>query len=144
MDVTADRARVEPEIEKDVDNVAMEGDMESDPALARERQLESVQPWQEQLTVRGMVAALLIGFIYTVIVLKIALTTGLVPTLNVSTALVAFLALRGWTHGLARLGIKSRRFTRQENTIIQACADSCYTIASAGTSRHPVLRNFRV
>ena len=95
MDVTADRTRVAPEIEKDFDDVAMEGDMESDPALARERQLEPVQPWQEQLTVRGMVAALLIGFIYTVIVMKIALTTGLVPTLNVSTALVAFLALRG-------------------------------------------------
>ncbi|XP_044961131.1 iron-phytosiderophore transporter YSL15-like isoform X2 [Hordeum vulgare subsp. vulgare] len=132
MDVTADRTRVAPEIEKEVDDIAMEGDMESDPALARERQLEPVQPWQEQLTVRGMVAALLIGFIYTVIVMKIALTTGLVPTLNVSTALVAFLALRGWTRGLARLGISSRPFTRQENTIIQACADSCYTIASAG------------
>ncbi|XP_048539993.1 iron-phytosiderophore transporter yellow stripe 1-like [Triticum urartu] len=75
MDVTADRTRVAPEIEKDVDDVAMEGDMESDPALARERQLEPVQPWQEQLTVRGMVAALLIGFIYTVIVMKIALST---------------------------------------------------------------------
>jgi len=124
----ADRGQVAPEIEK----APTEGDMESDPALSRERELEAVQPWQDQLTVRGMVAALVIGSVYSVIVMKLVLTTGLVPTLSVSTALVSFLALRGWTHALHRLGIASRPFTRQENTIIQACANGCYTIATSG------------
>ena len=79
-----------------------------------------------------MVAALLIGFIYTVIVLKLVLTTGLLPTMNVSAALLSFLALRGWTRLLDRFGIVSRPFTRQENTIVQTCGVACYTIAFAG------------
>ncbi|KAL6634843.1 hypothetical protein ACP70R_027514 [Stipagrostis hirtigluma subsp. patula] len=90
------------------------------------------QPWREQLTARGMVAALLIGFVYTVIVMKLILTTGLVPTLNVSVALLAFLAIRGWTGALARLGVASAPFTRQENTVVQTCAVACYTLALGG------------
>ncbi|KAF7085283.1 hypothetical protein CFC21_088731 [Triticum aestivum] len=132
MDVIApDRTKIAPEIDRDE---ALEGDRESDPALAstREWQLEAMPRWQDELTVRGMVAALLIGFIYTVIVMKIALTTGLVPTLNVSAALLSFLALRGWTRLLDRFGIVSRPFTRQENTIVQTCGVACYTIAFAG------------
>ncbi|CAN6279378.1 unnamed protein product [Urochloa humidicola] len=117
-----------PEIEKCVADAV---DVESDPAAAaagRRGEDESVPPWREQVTVRGLVAALLIGFVYTVIVLKLALTTGIVPTLNVSAALLAFLALRGWTRALGRLrlglggGAAPRPFTRQENTVVQTCA----------------------
>ncbi|TVU15027.1 hypothetical protein EJB05_38527, partial [Eragrostis curvula] len=107
-------------------------DMESEPAAAARREAERVPPWREQITARGMVAALLIGFVYTVIVMKLSLTTGLVPTMNVSAALLAFLALRGWTRVLDRLGIASRPFTRQENTVVQTCAVACYTIGFAG------------
>ncbi|XBH63469.1 hypothetical protein VPH35_117434 [Triticum aestivum] len=76
--------------------------------------------------------ALLIGFVLTVIILKLALSTGIIPTLNVSAALLAFLALRGWTHVLGRLGVPSRAFTRQENTVVQTCAVACYTMGFGG------------
>ncbi|CAM0945012.1 unnamed protein product [Alopecurus aequalis] len=112
------------------------GDVESEPvsaAAARERQhADNVPPWREQVTARGLVAALLIGFVYTVIILKLALTTGIIPTLNVSAALLAFLALRGWTRVLRRLGVASRPFTRQENTVVQTCAVACYTMGFGG------------
>jgi hypothetical protein len=117
-------------------------DTESEPAAAARREAERLQPWREQVTVRGMVAALLIGFVYMVIVMKLSLTTGLVPTMNVSAALLAFLGLRGWTRALERLGIASRPFTRQENTVVQTCAVACYTIGFAGTLiffPHPIL-----
>ncbi|EEC73700.1 hypothetical protein OsI_08288 [Oryza sativa Indica Group] len=116
------------------------GDVESDhdgAAAAAER----VPPWREQVTARGMVAALLIGFVYTVIIMKLALTTGIIPTLNVSAALLAFLALRGWTRAPALLlpggGAASssswrRPFTRQENTVVQTCAVACYTMGFGG------------
>jgi uncharacterized oligopeptide transporter (OPT) family protein len=107
-------------------------DMESEPAAARVA--ERVPPWREQITARGMVAALLIGFVYTVIVMKLSLTTGLTPTMNVSAALLAFLALRGWTRALERLGIASRPFTRQENTVVQTTVVACYTIGFGGKS----------
>ncbi|CAN6273680.1 unnamed protein product [Urochloa humidicola] len=126
-----------PEIEK---CVAATEDEESQPAAAADRlgEEERVPPWREQVTVRGLVAALLIGFVYTVIVLKLALTTGIIPTLNVSAALLAFLALRGWTRafGRIRLGLGAggapRPFTRQENTVVQTCAVACYTMAFGG------------
>ncbi|KAG2660227.1 metal-nicotianamine transporter YSL2-like [Panicum virgatum] len=127
-----------PEIEK---SVADTEDVESEPvaAVAADRRGEErVPPWREQVTVRGLVAALLIGFVYTVIVLKLALTTGIIPTLNVSAALLAFLALRGWTRALGRLrlggagGGAPRPFTRQENTVVQTCAVACYTMAFGG------------
>ncbi|CAL4886381.1 unnamed protein product [Urochloa decumbens] len=129
VDRRAGAAGAGDEIEKH-ELVAPEEDMESDPAAAREK--EHVLPWREQVTLRGMVAALLIGFMYTVIVMKIALTTGQVPTLNVSAALTAFLAVRGWTRVLERLGVAHRPFTRQENCVIETCAVACYTIGFGG------------
>lgn len=130
----ADRTRVAPEIGSLHDE-----DAEADPARARE--MERLQPWREQVTARGVVAAALIGFVLSVIVMKIALTTGLVPTLNISAALLAFLALRGWTRAPALLlpggGAASssswrRPFTRQENTVVQTCAVACYTMGFGG------------
>ncbi|WVZ86594.1 hypothetical protein U9M48_033348 [Paspalum notatum var. saurae] len=118
------------EIEKTPPSGSAAPDVESEPAAARVA--ERVPPWREQITARGMVAALLIGFVYTVIVMKLSLTTGLTPTMNVSAALLAFLALRGWTRALERLGIATRPFTRQENTVVQTCVVACYTIGYGG------------
>ena len=106
------------------------GAASASPAAAA---LEHQQPWREQVTVRGLVAAALIGSVYTVIVMKLNLTTGFVPAMNVSAALLAFLALRGWTGALARLGAGAGRpFTRQENTVVQTCAVACYSLALCG------------
>lgn len=110
-------------------------DPEPDAAAALEQQQ---QPWREQLTARGLVAAALIGSMYTVVVMKLNLTTGFVPTMNVSAALLAFLALRGWTGALSRLGVAGARpFTRQENTVVQTCAVACYSLALCGTCQTP-------
>uniref|UniRef100_A0A6V7QTP8 Uncharacterized protein n=1 Tax=Ananas comosus var. bracteatus TaxID=296719 RepID=A0A6V7QTP8_ANACO len=64
--------------------------------------------------------------------MKLILTTGLVPTLNVSAALLAFVVLRGWTKLLRKLGLVAAPFTRQENTVVQTCAVACYSIAVGG------------
>ncbi|KAJ6881266.1 hypothetical protein NC651_027970 [Populus alba x Populus x berolinensis] len=52
--------------------------------------IKRIAPWTKQITVRGIVASIAIGIIYSVIVMKLNLTTGLVPNLNVSAALLAF------------------------------------------------------
>lgn len=93
---------------------------------------ERIPPWSEQVTVRGLVASLIIGMVYSVIVMKLNLTTGLVPTLNVSAALLAFVFLRTWTKLLHSAGVVSAPFTRQENTVIQTCAVACYSVAVGG------------
>ncbi|URD95226.1 OPT oligopeptide transporter protein, partial [Musa troglodytarum] len=91
-----------------------------------------IPPWSKQITLRGLAASLAIGVMYTVIVMKLNLTTGLVPTLNVSAALLAFAVLRSWTKLLHTIGILSTPFTRQENTVVQTCAVACYNIAVGG------------
>jgi len=111
--------------------VCLDGDSEAGEARGAGR----VPPWRDQLTARGMVASLAVGAMYSVIVMKLALTTGLVPTLNVSAALIAFVVLRGWTQALARFGVATRPFTRQENTVVQTCAVACYSIATGGKRR---------
>ncbi|XP_020263623.1 probable metal-nicotianamine transporter YSL9 isoform X2 [Asparagus officinalis] len=112
----------------------MDKDLNLEDPLEKLQSLDSenLPPWSKQLTPRGLVASLIIGVIYSVIVMKLNLTTGLVPTLNVSAALLAFVFLRTWTELLHKLGIVTEPFTRQENTVVQTCAVACYSIAVGG------------
>ncbi|KAB2089442.1 hypothetical protein ES319_A03G061800v1 [Gossypium barbadense] len=114
---------------KEIERVERQG---SEEMNNEQEELKRIAPWMKQITIRGLVASLLIGIIYSVIVMKLNLTTGLVPNLNVSAALLAFVFIRSWTKLLQKAGIVSTPFTRQENTIIQTCAVACYSIAVGG------------
>ncbi|KDP30688.1 hypothetical protein JCGZ_16395 [Jatropha curcas] len=113
---------------KDIDKI--EDDLED--GENQHEDVTRIAPWTKQITIRGVIASLAIGIIYSVIVMKLNLTTGLVPNLNVSAALLAFVFIRSWTKLLDKAGIVSNPFTRQENTIIQTCAVACYSIAVGG------------
>ncbi|KAL3651291.1 Metal-nicotianamine transporter ysl3 [Castilleja foliolosa] len=93
---------------------------------------KEIPKWKEQITIRGIVASVLIGIIYSFIVMKLNLTTGLVPNLNVSAALLAFVLIRTWTKLLQKAKFVTTPFTRQENTVIQTCAVACYSISVGG------------
>ncbi|KAJ6748650.1 OLIGOPEPTIDE TRANSPORTER YGL114W-RELATED [Salix purpurea] len=94
--------------------------------------IKRIAPWTKQTTARGIVASVAIGIIYSVIVMKLNLTTGLVPNLNVFAALLAFVFLRTWIKLLSKAGIVTSPFTRQENIIVQTCAIACYSIVVGG------------
>lgn len=94
--------------------------------------LKRIPPWKKQITVRGIIVSALIGMIYSVIVTKLNLTTGLVPNLNVSAALLAYVLIQFWCKLLQKVNLVSTPFTRQENTVIQTCAVACYSIAVGG------------
>lgn len=94
--------------------------------------LKRVEPWQKQITLRGVIASVLIGSIFSVIAMKLNLTTGITPNLNVSAALLAFIFIRTWTKFLRKIGLVSAPFTKQENTMIQTCVVACYSIAVGG------------
>ncbi|KAJ0555782.1 putative oligopeptide transporter, OPT superfamily [Helianthus annuus] len=91
-----------------------------------------LQPWTKQITVRGVAASIVLGSVYTVIAMKLSLTTGILPNLNVSAALLAFVYMKTWTKLLQKSGISTVPFTRHENTMIQTCSVACYTIAIGG------------
>ena len=91
-----------------------------------------MQPWTKQITLRGVIASIMIGSIYSIIAMKLNLTTGITPHLNVSAALLAFLFMRTWTKLMRRAGIVTTPFTKQENTMIQTCSVASYSIAVGG------------
>lgn len=123
MQEEKEKKEIEREDAEEDDHVEL-----SDPEGSNKRQ----QPWTKQITIRGLVVSILLGIVYSVIVMKLNLTTGLVPQLNVSAALLAFLIIRSWTKVLQRAGYVTRPFTKQENTMIQTCAVACYSIAVGG------------
>ena len=92
-----------------------------------------VQPsWREQLTVRAFVVSFVLGVLFTFIVMKLNLTTGIIPSLNVSAGLLGFFFVRTWTKFLEKSGMLKQPFTRQENTVIQTCVVAASGIAFSG------------
>jgi uncharacterized oligopeptide transporter (OPT) family protein len=94
---------------------------------------EAVPPWREQITVRGIVVSAILGVLFCLITHKLNLTVGIIPSLNVAAGLLGYFLVRAWTAALARFGIVSKPFTKQENTVIQTCVVACYGLAFSGS-----------
>ena len=108
---------------------------EDEPAaLSVERAFadRAVPSWREQLTVRAFVVGALLSVLFSVIVMKLNLTTGIIPSLNVSASLLSYFLVRLWTAAIERVGLLRQPFTRQENTVIQTCVVAAYDIAYSG------------
>jgi hypothetical protein len=93
---------------------------------------KAVPSWREQLTLRAFVVSALLAVMFSVIVMKLNLTTRIIPSLNVSAGLLGFFFVRMWTTAAERMGFLRQPFTRQENTVIQTCVVSAYGIAFSG------------
>jgi hypothetical protein len=103
----------------------------------------AVPLWREQLTFRALAVSALLAVMFSVIVMKLNLTTGIIPSLNVSAGLLGFFFVRMWTAAVERMGLLRQPFTRQENTVIQTCVVSAYGIAFSGTVTTPVIEAFK-
>ncbi|KAG0578467.1 hypothetical protein KC19_4G025400 [Ceratodon purpureus] len=91
-----------------------------------------VPPWSEQITVRGLVVSFVLGALFCIITHKLNLTVGIIPSLNISAGLLGFFFIRMWNSLSSMLGLITKPFTRQENTVIQTCVVSCYGLAFSG------------
>ncbi|KAF6160817.1 hypothetical protein GIB67_036018 [Kingdonia uniflora] len=91
-----------------------------------------VPPWQSQLTFRAFIVSFILGVLFSFIVMKLNLTTGIIPSLNVSAGLLGFFFVKTWTKFLERSGMLKQPFTRQENTVIQTCVVATSGIAFSG------------
>ncbi|XP_052211653.1 metal-nicotianamine transporter YSL1-like isoform X2 [Diospyros lotus] len=126
---TAVELGVKMEVETgDKEEIVDVGKLQDESEVSTKR----IPPWRKQITVRGVIASTVIGCIYSVIAMKLNLTTGLTPNLNISAGLLAFIFMRTWTKLLDKVGIVTFPFTRQENTMIQTSAVACYSIAVGG------------
>ncbi|KAK4488978.1 hypothetical protein RD792_004769 [Penstemon davidsonii] len=93
---------------------------------------EKVPSWKKQLTVRAFVVSFLLSVMFAFIVMKLNLTTGIIPSLNVAAGLLGFFFVKTWTKLLERSGMLKQPFTRQENTVIQTCVVASSGIAFSG------------
>lgn len=93
---------------------------------------EEIPAWIDQITLRSMVVSLILGFFISVMIMKLNLTTGIIPSFNVAAGLLGFFLIKTWTKVLQHFGVASKPFTRQENTIIQTCVVACSTISYSG------------
>ncbi|KAB1211111.1 putative metal-nicotianamine transporter YSL7 [Morella rubra] len=93
---------------------------------------KEVPSWQKQLTLRAFVVSFVLSVLFAFIVMKLNLTTGIIPSLNVSAGLLGFFFIKTWTKVLEKSGMLRQPFTRQENTVIQTCVVASSGIAFSG------------
>ncbi|KAL4032210.1 hypothetical protein IC575_005278 [Cucumis melo] len=105
---------------------------EESMSVERIFEAQEVPSWQNQLTVRAFVVSFGLSVLFTFIVMKLNLTTGIIPSLNVSAGLLGFFFVKTWTKLLEKSGFLKQPFTRQENTVIQTCVVASSGIAFSG------------
>ncbi|CAH9106021.1 unnamed protein product [Cuscuta europaea] len=131
MDRSTSTRREPGGMELSLDSKKSDGAAESE-SVERIFQSQEVPSWQGQLTFRAFGVSLVLGVLFTFIVMKLNLTTGIIPSLNVSAGLLGFFFVRTWTKFLERSGYMKQPFTRQENTVIQTCVVATSGIAFSG------------
>ncbi|OIW12003.1 hypothetical protein TanjilG_16114 [Lupinus angustifolius] len=105
---------------------------EEEVSVERVFQHELVPSWRNQLTVRAFVVSFFLSVLFIVIVMKLNLTTGIIPSLNVSAGLLGFFFVKTWTKFLEKSNMLKLPFTRQENSVIQTCVVASSGIAFSG------------
>lgn len=95
---------------------------------------EEIASWKKQVTLRAFAVSLLLSVMFSFIVMKLNLTTGIIPSLNVSAGLLGFFFVKIWTNFLHKSDLLKQPFTRQENTVIQTCVVASSGITFSGIS----------
>ncbi|KAI3982236.1 hypothetical protein MKX01_024953 [Papaver californicum] len=98
---------------------------------------KEVPSWGSQLTGRSLFVSAVLGILFTFIVMKLNVTTGIIPSLNVAAGLLGFFFIKAWIYLVSEFGLSekfprifsSQPFTRQENTVIQTCVVAISGIA---------------
>ncbi|KAL4302747.1 hypothetical protein GQ457_10G015240 [Hibiscus cannabinus] len=116
----------------DNDNENREKEKEKEMSVEQMFEGRQVPSWRNQLTMRAFGVSFLLSVLFSFIVMKLNLTTGIIPSLNVSAGLLGFFFVKTWTKLLEKSGLLRQPFTRQENTVIQTCVVASSGIAFSG------------
>lgn len=127
---------------EEIENVVENSGENEEAALERAFDGTDVPPWHKQITVRAMVTSLILSAVFNVIVCKLNLSTGVIPSLNVAAGLLGFAAVKAWTVLIEKCGLLKQPFTRQENTVIQTCVVASSGIAFSSTLSVSLLYTF--
>lgn len=112
----------------------LEGEEEGEESVERIFAKQEVPSWRNQLTRRAFGVSFILSVLFSFIVMKLNLTAGIIPSLNVSAGLLGFFFVKTWTRFLENCGLLKQPFTRQENTVIQTCVVASSGIAFSGNN----------
>ncbi|RRT65117.1 hypothetical protein B296_00038555 [Ensete ventricosum] len=104
----------------------------TDTAGGAEPPAEEIPPWEEQITVRGVVVGAMLGTFFCIVEHHFNLRVGLAPSINLAAGLLSYFFISLWTRTLSSLGFKVTPFTKQENTMVQTSIVTCYVLAFSG------------
>ena len=82
---------------------------------------KDIPTWKDQLTIRSLVVSIGLGCLFTALLMKQSLSTGILSPVNMYAGVVGFSCIKTWIMIIDKCGVLGPPFTRQENTIIQAC-----------------------
>ncbi|KAL6619509.1 hypothetical protein ACP70R_034648 [Stipagrostis hirtigluma subsp. patula] len=105
---------------------------EFSPSVERSFESEPCPGFWGQVTLRSMAVAVVLGFVFCLITLRIHMRTGIVGALNMPANILSFFILKNMVGLLRRYGIAVAPFTRQENIFLQTCVITCVNIALTG------------
>ncbi|CAD6229264.1 unnamed protein product [Miscanthus lutarioriparius] len=108
------------------------GDPREGPSTERAFEVKPIPPWPEQVTGRALAASLALGVALSGVMMNLVFTSGIIPSLNISAALLGFFLLKAWTGLLGQMGVSHRPFTRQENAVVQTCVVACASMTYSG------------
>lgn len=116
-------------------SIAARQDGDEEPSVEVAFAGQPPPPWWRQVTARSVVVSAVLGAVLSFMSMRIGLTAGVGPTFNIVASLLGFFVIKSWTRLLARCGVASQPFTRQENVVLQTCIISCSTLSFYGTVR---------
>ncbi|EFN55181.1 hypothetical protein CHLNCDRAFT_57961 [Chlorella variabilis] len=96
--------------------MALEEPIPEEPTLAEE--VAKLPPWRSTITPRALLIGAVLGAAFSIISLKLGLTTGVIPSLNIAAGLLGYFFLGGLSKFLAALKIGGQPMTRQEDVVV--------------------------
>ncbi|KAK3276314.1 hypothetical protein CYMTET_15600 [Cymbomonas tetramitiformis] len=83
--------------------------------------------WRDQISLRGCMLGTVLGFAMSIITLKLSLSTGVIPSLNIAAGMLGYVGMNSYCRCVTRCAGIAMNLTKQEITVVQT-----YTVAMSG------------
>ncbi|KAG8085027.1 hypothetical protein GUJ93_ZPchr0010g7518 [Zizania palustris] len=84
------------------------------------------------VTLRAMAVSVVLGVVFCLVGMRIQMTAGIVPALNMPANILCFFLLKCLVKLLLSLRLTTMPFTRQENMFLMTCVVTCLNVAITG------------
>ncbi|XP_062179393.1 probable metal-nicotianamine transporter YSL3 [Phragmites australis] len=108
------------------------GDPRLTPSVERAFEVQPLPGFWGIVTLRAMVVSAVLGVVFCFVALRIHMTAGIVPALNMPTSVLSFFFLKWFVALLQSCGIATLPFTRQENMFVLTSITTCINMALTG------------